>query len=249
MPEEALGTGQVGQPAPQEPQAGNAIQTDATFPEGGQSAPETEQPLSLTKSQLEKYISDALNGVKQDWLNESYQNAQSMNDKFEKRVNDTIAQFEKAGIKTDKVSAAKFLRSQDQAAASQANAQRQSQQAISPEYQQFLQRFGVQPSRAGDQRLSGAYSLEREYGVQLMREDPEYAEYFGDPKKSFSAYQFQRDYEKALQKKKERMTTNGQANAAGMPSLSGKGRQSNAIPNTMNHGDILDQGLAELRNR
>ena len=156
MPEEALGSGSVGQPMSPEPQA-PAVTEGGTTDVSGASAPQTEQPLSLTQSQLNQMIADAINSQKQAWLNEAYQNTQSMNDKFEKRVNDTISQFEKAGIKNvDKVTAAKYLREQDRQA--QAEAQRQPQ--IEPAYQQFLSRFGAR--NAADPRLQGAYSLEKE---------------------------------------------------------------------------------------
>lgn len=256
MPEEAFVQEQPGQAVTPEPQAGAVTDNGGTVQAGGQGASEAEQPLSLTRSQLQKFVSDALENVKQDWLNESYQNSQSMNDKFEKRVNAVISQFEKAGIKTDKVSAAKFLRAQDQQAETEkANAQRQSQNQLPAEYAQFLQRFGIQPNNArmaADQRLTGAYSLEREYGVQLMRDDPEYKEYFGDPKKQFSAYQFQRDYEKALLKKKERTSTSNdsqQGTVAGIPSMSGTGKKANTIGNRTSSQEIYDMALAEMRNR
>ena len=243
MPEEALVTGQVGQPAPQEPQSVNVTGNGATIQQNGSGAPESEQPLSLTQSQLSKMISDALAAEKQNWLNEAYQNTQSMNDKFEKRVNDTIAAFEKAGIKTDKVSAAKYLREQDR----QANANAQKQPQIDPAYQQFLSRFGSQS--ASDPRLQGAFSLEREYGIQLMKDDPEFSEYFGDPNKRFDTYHFQRDYEDALKKKKERMAEASQGNIAGLPSMSGTGKKADRITNKMSSQDIYDMALAEQRNK
>ena len=127
MPEEALANGQVGQPASPEPQGGIESSQGSTIQPGGQSAPETEQPLTLTQSQLSQMIRDAMAAEKQNWLNEAYQNTQSMNDKFEARVNATISAFEKAGIKTDKVSAAKYLREQDKLAQANAQAQRQAQ--------------------------------------------------------------------------------------------------------------------------
>lgn len=246
MPEEALGTGQVGQPASPEPQGGTVTEQGGTVQPSGASVPETEQPLSLTQSQLNQMIKDAMNAEKQNWLNEAYQNTQSMNDKFEARVNATIAQFEKAGIKNvDKVTAAKYLREQDR----QAQAEAQKQPQIEPAYQQFLSRFGAR--NAADPRLQGAYSLEKEYGITLGREDPEYSEYFGDPNKRWgNAYQFIRDYERALEKKKARSANpQGQGNVAGLPSMSGTGRKSSAIPNTMKSSDILDQALAEMRNQ
>lgn len=246
MSEEALGSGQVGQPVSPEPQAADVTQQSGTPVVGGTDAPQTEQPLSLTQSQLNQMIADAINAQKQSWLNEAYQNTQSMNDKFEKRVNDTISAFEKAGIKTDKVSAAKYLREQDKLAEANAQAQQRMQPQVDPAYQQFLNRFGVNSRMANDQRLQGAYSLEQEYGIQLTREDPEYTEYFGDPKKRFSAYQFQRDYEKALEKKKARTANpQNQGNVAGIPSMSGAGKKSSAIPNTMKSSDIYDQWIAE----
>ena len=244
MPEEALGSGQVGQPVSPEPQA-PAVTEGGTTDVSGAGAPQTEQPLSLTQSQLNQMIRDAMNAEKQNWLNEAYQNTQSMNDKFEKRVNDTITAFEKAGIKTDTVSAAKYLREQDR----QAQAQAQQQPQIEPAYQQFLQRFGAR--NAADPRLQGAYSLEKEYGINLLREDPEFVEFFGDPNRSWDgAYQFVRDYERALSKKKDRTAQKPQeqGNVAGLPSMSGVGKKSTAIPNTMRSSDILDQALAEMRN-
>ena len=243
MAEEVLETGQVGQPASPEPQGGTVTEQGGTVQPGGQSVPETEQPLSLTQSQLNQMIADAINSQKQAWLNEAYQNTQSMNDKFEKRVNETIAQFEKAGIKNvDKVTAAKYLREQDK----QAQAQAQQQPQVAPDYQQFLNRFGAQ--NPSDQRLQGAFSLERELGVQLTREDPEYTEFFGDPNKRWgNAYQFVRDYERALTKKKERTADNPQGNVAGLPSISGNGKNTDRITQTMSASEILDRGLAELR--
>ena len=248
MPEEALGNGQVGQPASPEPQGVTATDNSATVASGGQSAPETEQPLTLTKSQLDQYISDVLNAQKQTWLIEAYQNTQSMNDKFEKRVNDTLAQFEKLGIKADKVTAAKYLREQDkQSAQANAQAQQQAQQRIDPAYQQFLNRFGSQ--NAADPRLQGAFSLEKEFGIQLNTDDPEFAEYFGDPNKKWgNSYLFTRDYERALTKKKERTASNP-GTIAGIPSMSGSGPKSNGIPNTMSSDDIYSKALTEMRNK
>ena len=244
MAEEVLETGQVGQPASPEPQGGTVTEQGGTVQPGGQSAPETEQPLSLTKSQLNQLIMEAMNSQKQGWMDEFYQNTQSMNDKYEKRLENTIAQFEKAGIKADKVTAAKYLREQDR----QAQAQAQQRPQVSPEYQQFLTRFGAR--NPSDQRLQGAYSLERELGVQLTREDPEYTEFFGDPNKRWgNAYQFVRDYERALTKKKERTAENPQASVAGLPSMSGTGKNTDRITPTMSASEILDRGLAELRNK
>ena len=247
MPEEALGSGQVGQPVSQEPQAPAVTGQGGTTDVSGAGAPQTEQPLSLTQSQLQQMIADAINSQKQAWLNEAYQNTQSMNDKFERRVNETISAFEKAGIKTDKVSAAKYLREQDR----QAQAQAQKQPQIEPAYQQFLQRFGAR--NGADARLQGAYSLEQEFGISLLKDDPEFTEFFGDPKKRWAnSYQFVRDYERALTKKKERsaqQNPQGQGNVAGLPSMSGVGKKSNAFPNTMRSSDILDQALAEMRNQ
>lgn len=248
MPEEALGTvEQVGQPVAPEPQSGTVTEQGGTIQQSGQVSPETEQPLSLTQSQLTQMINDAINSQKQTWLNEAYQNTQSMNDKFERRVNDAIKNLEAAGIKADKVQAAKYLKEQDRIAQATAQAQQQAQAQIEPAYQQFLQRFGVNARLAGDQRLQGAYSLEQEYGIQLTREDPEYTEYFGDPKKRFSAYQFQRDYEKALEKKKARVSDNPQGTVAGIPSMSGTGKNTDRISSTMSASEIFDRGLAELR--
>ena len=244
MAEEALGSGQVGQPASPEPQVSAVTEQGGTVETQGTSAPQTEQPLSLTQSQLNQMIVEAMNSQKQSWMDEFYQNTQSMNDKYEKRLNDTIAAFEKAGIKTDKVSAAKYLREQDR----QAQAQAQAQPQIEPAYQQFLQRFGAR--NPSDQRLQGAYSLERELGVQLNRDDPEYTEFFCDPNKRWgNAYQFVRDYERALTKKKERSAENPQGNVAGMPSISGNGKNTDRITMNMPASEILDRGLAELRNK
>ena len=250
MPEEALGNGQVGQPASPEPQSGIESSQGSTISQNGNSAPESEQPLTLTKSQLNDFINEALNAQKQNWLNEAYQNTQSMNDKFEARVNNAISALEAAGIKADKVSAAKYLREQDKRIAeAQAQAQQQAQPQIDPAYAQFLNRFGVQPQMASDQRLQGAWSLEQEYGVQLQKEDPEYTKYFGDPNKRFSAYQFQRDYEKALSEKKARASENPQGTIAGIPSMSGSGPKSNGIPNTMSSEDIYQRAFTEMRNK
>ena len=248
MPEEALGSGQVGQPESSESMGGMDTGNGATVQSSGSDAPNTEQPLTLTRSQLDQYINDALNAQKQTWLNEAYQNTQSMNDKFERRVNDAIAQFEKVGIKTDKVTAAKYLREQDkQYAEAQAQAQQQAQMRIDPDYAQFLQRFGTRD--AADSRLQGAFSLERELGVQLMKDDPEFEKYFGDPNRRWgNSYQFTRDYERALTEKKERTAADAQGNIAGIPSMSGNGPKSNAIPNTMSSDDIYNRALAEQRN-
>lgn len=247
MPEEALVTGQEGQPASQEPQGG--IDTNgATIQPNGQSAPESEQPLTLTKAQLDQYIADALNAQKQNWLNEAYQNTQSMNDKFEARVKATVSALEAAGIKVDNVSAAKYLREQDKRTAEEsAKAQQQRQPQIEPAYQQYLQRFGVDVRLAGDERLQGGFALEQEYGVQLLKDDPEYTEYFGDPNKKFNAFQFQRDYDAALRKKKARMQENPQANVAGVPSMSGIGRKSDGITNTTSSDDLYNRAFAERR--
>ena len=252
MPEEALGSvEQVGQPVAPEPQSGTVTEQGGTIPQSGSVSAETEQPLSLTKSQLDQMIAQAINSQKQSWLNEAYQNTQSMNDKFERRVNEAIQTLKSAGIQADKAQAAKYLREQDKLAQANAQAQQRAQSQIDPAYQQFLQRFGVNPRLAGDQRLQAAYSLEQEYGIQLTREDPEYTEYFGDPKKRFSSYQFQRDYEKALEKKKARTAQDSQSqgNVAGLPSMSGVGKKSSAIPNTMRSSDIYDQAIAEMRNK
>ena len=248
MPEEALVTGQSGQTATSGPQVGIDTGNGATIQASGSDAPNAEQPLTLTKGQLDQYINDALNAQKQTWLNEAYQNTQSMNDKFEKRVNDTIAQFEKVGIKADKVTAAKYLREQDkQSAQANVQAQAQGQQRIDPAYAQFLGRFGSRD--ASDPRLQGAFSLEQDYGIQLNRDDPEFTEFFGDPNKRWkNSYAFTRDYERALEKKKERTADNPQSTIAGMPSLSGNGPKSNAIPNTMSSDDIYDKAFAERRN-
>ena len=249
MPEEALGNGQVGQPASSEPQSGIATGNSATIQPNGGDAPNAEQPLTLTKAQLDQYISDALNAQKQSWLNEAYQNTQSMNDKFEARVKATVEQFEKVGIKADAVTAAKYLREQDkQSAQANAQAQQQAQQRIDPAYQQFLNRFGSQ--NAADPRLQGAFSLEKEFGIQLNTDDPEFAEYFGDPNKKWgNSYLFTRDYERALTKKKERTASNPQGTIAGIPSMSGSGPKSNGIPNTMSSDDIYSRALTEMRNK
>ena len=249
MPEEALVNGQSGQTATPEPQSGIESSQGSTIQPSGSSAPEAEQPLTLTQSQLTQFINDALNAQKQTWLNEAYQNTQSMNDKFEKRVNDTIAAFERAGIKTDKVSAAKYLREQDKRSAEAgANAQGKPQQQIDPAYQQFLERFGNR--NASDPRLQGAYGLEKDYGIQLTKADPEFNEFFGDPNKRWAnSYQFVRDYERALEKKKSRTAENPQGTIAGIPSMSGNGPKSSAIPNNMKADDIYDRAFAELRNK
>ena len=169
-----------------------------------------------------------------------------MNDKFEARVNATIEAFQKAGIKTDKVSAAKYLKEQDKQAQATAQAQRQSQPQIDPAYGQFLERFGA-TRMANDQRLQGAFSLEQEFGIQLMKDDPEYKEYFGDPNKRFSAYQFQRDYERALEKKKARTAESPQPSIAGIPSMSGNGPKGSSISNTTPSSNILAMGAEEMR--
>lgn len=249
MPEEALVNGQVGQPESPEALGGTVTENSSTVQSGGQSAPNTEQPLTLTRSQLDQYINDALNAQKQTWLNEAYQNTQSMNDKFERRVNDTLAQFEKLGIKADKVTAAKYLREQDkQSAEAQSQAQQMAQMRIDPEYAKFLNRFGSQD--AADPRLQGAFGLEKEYGIQLNTDDPEFEEYFGDPNKKWgNSYLFTRDYERALSKKKERTADNPQSSIAGIPSMSGSGPKSNGIPNTMPSQDIYSRALTEMRNK
>ena len=249
MSEEVLETGQGGQPASPEPQGGTVTEQGGTIQPGGASVPETEQPLSLTRSQLQQMIADSLAAEKQNWLNEAYQNTQSMNDKFERRVNDVVKNFEAAGIKADKAQAAKYLREQDKKAQANANAQRQTQQQIEPAYQQFLQRYGLDGRVAGDPRLTGAYALEKEYGIQLLKEDPEYTEYFGDPNKKFSTYHFQRDYEKALEKKKARTQNQNQpGTVAGIPSMSGAGKNADRVTGQMSSNDIYDIALAEMRN-
>ena len=250
MPEEALGSvEQVGQPVTPEPQSGNVTEPGGTIPQSGSVSTETEQPLSLTKSQLDQMIADAINANKQSWLNEAYQNTQSMNDKFERRVNDTLAQFEKLGIKADKVTAAKYLREQDkQSAEAQSQAQQMAQMRIDPEYAKFLNRFGSQD--AADPRLQGAFGLEKEYGIQLNTDDPEFEEYFGDPNKKWgNSYLFTRDYERALSKKKERTADNPQSSIAGIPSMSGSGPKSNGIPNTIASEDIYARAFTEMRNK
>ena len=250
MPEEALVTEQVGQPESSVQQSGTGTEYGGTVQQSSGGASESEQPLTLTKGQLDKYIADALNAQKQTWLNEAYQNTQSMNDKFEARVNNAISALESAGIKADKVSAAKYLREQDKRQAqAEAQAQMQRQQQIDPAYSQYLQRFGVDEQFARDERLQGGFALEQEYGIQLLKEDPEYTEYFGDPNKRFNAYQFQRDYEKALEKKKQRTQENPQANVAGIPSMSGVGRKSDGITNTTPSMDLYDRAVAEMRNK
>lgn len=250
MPEDALVTGQGGQPASPEPQGGTVTEQGGTVQQNGQGASESEQPLTLTKGQLDKYIADALAAQKQTWLNEAYQNSQSMNDKFEARVNATVSALEAAGIKVDKVAASKFVREQDKRnATAEAQAQLQRQNQIDPAYSQYLQRFGVNEQFARDERLQGGFALEQEYGIQLMKDDPEYAKYFGDPNKRFNAYQFQRDYEKALSEKKQRTQDNPQANVAGVPSMSGVGRKSDGITNLTSSSDIYDRAIAEMRNQ
>lgn len=252
MPEDALVNGQVGQPASPEPQGGTVTEQGGTVLNSGQSVPESEQPLTLTKGQLDQIIADAFESRKQNWLDEAYQNTQSMNDKYEKRLNDTIAMFEQVGMKNvDKVTAAKFLREQDKRnAAENVPAQGQGQQQIDPVYAQFLQRFGAQ--NAGDPGLQGAYNLERDFGIQLLRDDPEYTEFFGDPQKRWrDTYAFIRDYERALEKKKGRSADTQQANGniAAIPSISGAGRKSSAIDNKAKATDIISQGLAEMNNK
>lgn len=247
MSDEVLNNGgQVGQPESATPET---TPQNGAMVQGEQSATQNEQPLSLTQSQLEEFVNERLNAAKKDWLSEAYRNTQSINDKFEKRVNDTISAFEKAGIKADKVSVTNYLKSEDKRAsdaAAIAQQQKAQQANVDPNYQAFLDRFGVK--NGNDARLSGAYSLEQEYGVQLEKGDPEYKKYFGDPTKRFSSYQFQRDYERALTEKKERTATE-QTSVAGVPSMSGNGRHAERIQNNTSSADIFAMAMEEMRNK
>lgn len=246
MSDEVLNNGgQGGQP--ESASQGGGLLTGAPAANGEQSTAPNEQPLSLTKSQLVEIVNAQLNAAKKDWLSESYRNTQSMNDKFAKRVSDTISAFEQAGIKADKDSVTSYLKEQDKRASAAAAAQQQrAQQAnIDPGYQAFLNRFGAVNGK--DARLAGAFSLEQEYGVTLEKSDPEFAKYFGDPKKRFSAYQFQRDYEKALTEKRSR-TAETQTSPAAVPSMSGTGRQAARIQNNTSSADIFAMAMEEMRN-
>lgn len=247
MSDEVLNNGgQTGQSESVNPE--NNLQNGATS-QGEQSTAVNEQPLTLTQSQLEEFVNSRLNAVKKEWLSEAYRNTQSANDKFEKRVNDTISAFERAGIKADKASVTNYLKTEDKrasAAAAIAQQQRAQQANADPNYQAFLNRFGAR--NGNDTRLSGAYSLEQEYGVKLEKGDPEFSKYFGDPKKRFSAYQFQRDYERALTEKKAR-TSNEQSSVAGVPSMSGNGRHAERIQNTTSSADIFAMAMEEMRNK
>ena len=146
-----------------------------------------------SQAEFDQAVDARLNALKQDWLNEAYRNTHSMNDKHTQAVQQMMQRLQAAGIKADQVQAAKMVQAEQQA---QAQAQRAPQ--VDPGYQQFLDRFGA-GRNARDQRLKDAYALETEFATQLMRDDPEYQKYFGDPKKDFgSGYMFQRAYEKAL---------------------------------------------------
>ena len=70
-------------------------------------APAVDQPLTFaTQADFDKAVDARLEAVKQQWLNESYQNTQSMNDKFSAQVNAKLQQLQKLGIKADAVQAA-----------------------------------------------------------------------------------------------------------------------------------------------
>ena len=241
---EALAT-----PVSTEPQAAAAPipQVENPAPSAGQ-APATDQPLTFaTQADFDKAVDARLAAVKQDWLNESYQNTQSMNDKFSAAVNAKLQQLQKLGIKADQVQAAKLVRA-EQAQQAQQMQQQQAQPQIDPGYQQFLNRFGVKNYK--DERLMDAYALEQEYGLQLGRDDAEYQKYFSNPKQNFTGFQFGRTYEKALKEKQARLAQNQEpqpANPAALPYLSGSGARSNLINNNTPSADILAMGAEEMR--
>ena len=112
-------------------------------------------------------------------------------------------------------------------------------------------RFGDHGGQYIPETLMNAV-IELEEAYNRYKDDPEFNEFFGDPNKSWDGpYQFVRDYERALTKKKERSAQNPQTqgNVAGLPSMSGVGKKSTAIPNTMKSSDIYDQWVAEMRNQ
>ena len=216
--------------------------------ESSQSAGGDQGLTFKTQAEFDQAVDARLNAMKQDWLNEAYRATQSMNDKHTQAVNAMMQRLQAAGIKADQVQAAKMVQAEQQAQAQQQRAAN----SVDPGYQQFLDRFGA-GRNAKDQRLKDAYALETEFATQLMRDDPEYQKYFGDPKKDFgSGYMFQRAYEKALTEKKNRMQDAGSnsqqpANPAAIPSLSGNTARSNMITNTMPSDDILAMGAEEMR--
>lgn len=213
-------------------------------------APAVDQPLTFaTQADFDKAVDARLEAVKQQWLNESYQNTQSMNDKFSAQVNAKLQQLQKLGIKADAVQAAKLVKAEQQAAQQAQPAQpAQSRQNIDPGYQQLLSRFGT--NAAGDERLQNAYALEQEYGIQLGKDDAEFQKYFSDPKRNFSTSFFTRTYEKALMEKQARLANQPTAqapNPAALPSLSGTGAKSNVVENKTPSSDLLALGAEEMR--
>ena len=213
-----------------------------------QPTPAVDQPLTFaSQADFDKAVDARLAAVKQDWLNESYQNTQSMNDKFSAAVNAKLQQLQKLGIKADQVQAAKLVRAEQAQQAQQMQAQ-QAQPQIEPGYQQFLDRFGTKNYK--DERLIDAYALEQEYGLQLGRDDAEYQKYFSNPRQNFTSFQFGRTYEKALKEKQARLAQTQEpqpANPAALPYLSGSGARSNLINNNTPSSDILAMGAEEMR--
>lgn len=236
-------------PAPEAAAPMGAPVENATPAEAGQNAGGDQGLTFKSQAEFDAAVDARLNAMKQDWLNEAYRTTQSMNDKHTQAVNAMMQRLQAAGIKADQVQAAKMVQAEQQAQAQQRSMNAQ----IDPGYQQFLDRFGASKN-SRDQRLKDAYALESEFATQLMRDDPEYQKYFGDPKKDFgSGYMFQRAYEKALTEKKNRMSeqanqNGGQpANPAAIPSLSGNTARSNVISNTMPSDEILAMGAEEMR--
>ena len=247
---EALNPMAAGQGSEGAPIAAQAVETN--------SAPTTEpmqqvsdQPLTFTtRADFDKAVDERLAAIKQDWLNESYQNSQSMNDKFAAAVNAKLSQLQQLGIKADQVQAAKLVKAEQEQQRRMQSEQRQS--AVDPGYQEFLGRFGVR--NGNDVRLRDAYGLEAEYGIKLEKGDVEYQKYFADPKKEYSVFGFGRAYERALNEKKLRLgsekTEPAQgANPAALPFLSGSGARSNIVENKTPSDQLLAQGAEEMRQK
>ena len=247
---EALNPMTAGQESGTAPIA-QAVETNSALPtEQVQQA--SDQPLTFAnRAEFDKAVDERLAAIKQDWLNESYQNSQSMNDKFAAAVNAKLNQLQQLGIKADQVQAAKLVKAEQEAQQrQQQSAQRQG--AVDPGYQEFLGRFGVR--NGNDVRLRDAYGLETEYGIKLEKGDVEYQKYFADPKKEYSVFGFGRAYERALNEKKLRLgsekTEPAQgANPAALPFLSGSGARSNIVENKTPSSNLLAQGAEEMRQR
>lgn len=242
-----LANASMAMPAPEAAAPMGAPVENAAPAADGQNAGGDQGLTFKSQAEFDQAVDARLNALKQDWLNEAYRNTQSMNDKHTQAVQAMMQRLQAAGIKADQVQAAKMVQAEQQA---QAQAQRAPQ--VDPGYQQFLDRFGA-GKNSRDQRLKDAYALETEFATQLMRDDPEYQKYFGDPKKDFgSGYMFQRAYEKALSEKKARIGEQAKndsqpANPAAIPSLSGNTARSNVIANTTPSEQLLAQGAEEMR--